>query len=137
MFSNEYDGLIKTVTAAIIEENSCVLVCRRAKGKSLEGHWEFPGGGQEKGESIQECLEREIWEELGIEIAAGEVMMEHTHNYPKFSIHLIAIHASIISGDIELSVHDKYEWAQIENLLNFELAPADIPFAEFLTGRLK
>ena len=57
----------KIVTAAIVLQDNKVLLTRRAPGQSLEGYWEFPGGKVEEGESLQECLKREIFEELGVQ----------------------------------------------------------------------
>lgn len=122
------------VSASIIVQNNTVLLCKRKPGKSLGGYWEFPGGRIEEGESPQQCLEREIWEELGIEIVAGKTMMEHTHHYDFGIIHLIAIESKVLTGEIELSVHDEYQWVPISKLLTYKLAPADIPFAQHLMG---
>jgi len=67
------------VIAAIIRENNRVLLCQR-KGGALAGKWEFPGGKLEEGETPEECLVREIEEELGISITVGDIYQAvHTH----------------------------------------------------------
>ena len=63
----------KIVTAAIVLQDNKVLLTRRALGQSLEGYWEFPGGKVEEGESLQECLKREIFEELGVQVMLGNI----------------------------------------------------------------
>jgi mutator protein MutT len=63
----------KIVTAAIVLQDNKVLLTRRAPGQSLEGYWEFPGGKVEEGESLQECLKREIFEELGVQVMLGNI----------------------------------------------------------------
>lgn len=121
---------MKQVTAAIIILNGKVLITRRKEGESLFGYWEFPGGKVEDGESLQECLERELMEELGIKTKAGRVFAESEYHYDHGSFNLVALHAEILEGDITLSVHDKFEWVPFADLLKFKLAPADIPIAQ-------
>ncbi len=67
---------MKIVTAAIIFHNNTVLLTRRNNGQKLEGYWEFPGGKIEQGETPQICLERELYEELGVEATAGKIIGE-------------------------------------------------------------
>lgn len=123
---------MKNVSAAIIKKSDTVLLTRRAPGEKLAGFWEFPGGKQETNETIQDCLVREIKEELDIKVACSSVLTESLYEYPGGAINLIAIETEIIGGDISLSVHDRYEWARIENLLKYQLAPADIPIAKWI-----
>lgn len=123
---------MKLVTAAIIYQDGKVLLTRRGPGEKLAGFWEFPGGKIEHGETYQECLTREIKEELNLQIEVGEVLTTSTYKYEHGEIHLIALEASILSGKIELTVHDKYEWVAPTDLVFYKLAPADIPIAERL-----
>ena len=123
---------MKLVTAAIIYQDGKVLLTRRGPGEKLAGFWEFPGGKIEHGETYQECLTREIKEELNLQIEVGEVLTTSTYKYEHGDIHLIALEASILSGKIELTVHDKYEWVAPTDLVFYKLAPADIPIAERL-----
>lgn len=118
------------VAAGIIISNSSVLLCRRGKGEKLEGFWEFPGGKKEQNESIYTCLERELREELGVIISATSIFKESLYEYEGGAINLIGLQAQILSGDITLTVHDKYVWVPIEQVLEYRLAPADIPIAE-------
>ena len=67
---------MKKVSAGIVCRNGKILICQRPKGKSLAGFWEFPGGKLEEGESLQDCLKRELKEELDIEVAVGDFFME-------------------------------------------------------------
>lgn len=124
---------MKLVTAAIIYQDGKVLLTRRGPGEKLAGFWEFPGGKIENGETYQECLTREIKEELNLQIEVGEVLTTSTYKYEHGEIHLIALEAWILSGSIELTVHDKYEWVAPTDLVFYKLAPADIPIVEQLT----
>ena len=123
---------MKAVTAAIIQSGDSFLIARRAPGEKFAGFWEFPGGKVEPNETLQECLERELKEELGLTVMAGDVITESVYHYEHGSINLVAISASIIEGDIKLSVHDAVDWLPIDKLIGLHLAPADIPIAHRL-----
>jgi len=126
---------MKEVSAAIIVENDKVLLTRRAPDEKLAGYWEFPGGKREENETIEECLVRELFEELSIEVEALETLGSSEYSHNGNLIKLIGIQAAIKSGDIILSVHDIYEWVPIPNLMSFKLAPADISLAKLLQDK--
>ncbi len=65
---------MKTVTAAIVRHDNTVLITRRKSDQKLAGYWEFPGGKLEEGETLQACLEREIFEEFSWRIKAGKIV---------------------------------------------------------------
>jgi 8-oxo-dGTP diphosphatase len=123
---------MKTVTAAIIRHADTVFLARRKTGQKLEGYWEFPGGKLEAGETLQACLEREIFEEFNWKIKAGEMVATSDYVYDHGSIRLIALAAASIAGQPEPTVHDIIAWVPIARLLDYQLAPADIPIAETL-----
>jgi 8-oxo-dGTP diphosphatase len=123
---------VKEVAAAIAISEGKVLVTRRAAGQKLAGYWEFPGGKLEPGEDVQTCIVREIQEELGVSSTAGEVLAISDYSYPGGAISLIAIEVSLHSSNLTLTVHDKYAWVAPGELLNLNLAPADIPIAKEL-----
>ncbi len=125
---------MKIVTAAIIRNENCILLARRRKGQKLEGYWEFPGGKIEEGETPQSCLERELQEELCVKAVAGKIITESIYEYSHGIIKLLAIETKLLSGKIQLSVHDKAEWVPVEYLCSYELAPADIPIAKILSN---
>lgn len=122
------------VTAAIIQKASKILITRRGSGKHLAGYWEFPGGKLDADETEQECLAREIKEELDITIKVNDFYMDNTHQYEEKQILLRAYKCVHLSGDIVLHDHDKMAWATKEELINYEFAPADIPFVKALAN---
>jgi 8-oxo-dGTP diphosphatase len=128
---------MKTVTAALIFDGPKVLLTRRAPSGKLAGFWEFPGGKLEEGETLQECLARELEEELGIRAKVFEIIAQNDHHYEGGSIRLIALEARISDGDIRLTVHDAIEWVHAEKLLEFKLAPADIPIAKMAIQHIR
>jgi 8-oxo-dGTP diphosphatase len=122
------------VAAAIIEnEQGQILIARRKKGKSQEGMWEFPGGKIERDETVEECLRRELREEMDIEIEPFAYFGENDHWYGETLIRLIAYRAKFVSGELKLVDHDDYFWADHSQLIDYKFAPADIKFVEMLS----
>jgi mutator protein MutT len=76
------------VAAGLVFRDAKLLIARRPLTAHLGGLWEFPGGKREAGETYQECLRRELAEELGIEVQVLELVEALTHNYPDRSVHL-------------------------------------------------
>lgn len=120
---------MKLVAAAIAINDGLVLLARRAAGQSQAGYWEFPGGKLEPGETVQDCIVRELIEELGVHCHAREVLAESIYEYPGGVIKLIAVEVLLRSHDFRLSVHDAIRWVAPNALLDMNLAPADIPIA--------
>jgi len=120
----------KPVAAAVVHLDGKVLITRRAPGEKLAGMWEFPGGKLEQEETPQDCITRELREELGVESVAGEILTSTTYTYPGGTIELIAIMVTLQSTQFTLQVHDLFEWVRPQELLQYDLAPADIPIAE-------
>ena len=127
---------MKEVSAAIIIRDQKVLMARRAAGESLAGFWEFPGGKREAHETISDCLIREIREELALNIEVLGEFGVSDYQYPGGEIRLIGLLAEIKHGEISMTVHDAVEWIELRKVLDYKLAPADIPLAEKLRTEL-
>ncbi len=128
---------VKDVAAAIIVRDGRVLMGRRAPGQNLAGCWEFPGGKLEPGETAQQCVERELAEELAVDCVAGAIMMAHLHHHDGGAINLIAVRARMTGDDWRLSVHDAVEWVGPAALAGLKLAPADIAIAAAVGRELR
>ena len=124
--------IIRQVSAAVIVKEGKVLLARRKKGGSNAGLWEFPGGKIREGETPQACLEREILEELGLAVEAGEVFAESDWAYPHGAIRLLAMVCRVAGGAVTLADHDRAEWVAPQDLEQYDLSPADIPIARKL-----
>ncbi|MCQ6563062.1 (deoxy)nucleoside triphosphate pyrophosphohydrolase [Paenibacillus mendelii] len=124
--------MIKVAAAIIEDEQGRLLIARRREGKSQAGLWEFPGGKLEGEESVQECLRRELMEEMNIDIEPYALFGANDHWYGEIHIHLIAYKATYVSGEIVLSDHDDYRWITPDSFADFEFAPADIKFVKML-----
>ncbi|MBD1433769.1 (deoxy)nucleoside triphosphate pyrophosphohydrolase [Sphingobacterium sp. DN00404] len=120
------------VVCGIIYKDSRVLICRRKVEKSLGGYWEFPGGKVEDFETNEDSLKRELLEELGLDVAIDYHFMDNTHQYDTGTIQLISFKCSTGQSEIKLVDHDRIEWVPTSTLLNWKLAPADIPIAKAL-----
>ncbi|MGI6686439.1 MAG: 8-oxo-dGTP diphosphatase MutT [Bacillota bacterium] len=118
------------VTAGVIIDEDKVLITRRAPKENFAGGWEFPGGKIEINETPQECLVRELKEELNIIVTVDKFCTEVAYDYGNMNINLIAYYCTIVDGEIQISVHDKYKWVKINDLLKYDLLPADVPIAK-------
>lgn len=124
------------VTAAVLLQDNRVFIARRKKGEQLSGHWEFPGGKVEDGESLQECLKREIREEFQVDITVGDFFAESRYNYPHGPIHLLAYWARWKQGTFTPSSHDQCRWVEINELDQYDFSPADRPLVKKLQEAL-
>lgn len=89
--------------------------------------WEFPGGKIEANESAEECLRRELIEELGLSITIGRRLPSVTHTYPTFTVVLHPFVCLIKAGDMVLHEHKASVWLPAGELLTLDWAEADIP----------
>ena len=97
---------------------------------SLPLKWEFPGGKIDPGESPEECLRRELVEEMGIHVSVGESLPANTHHYPTFTVTLYPFVCSIESGEIVLHEHAAIAWLPSVELHTLDWAEADLPVIE-------
>ncbi len=130
-----YDTM-KDVTAAIIIKDSKVLIAQRAPFDRMAGRWEFPGGKIEPGETPQQCLRREIMEELEVQVEVLDFFGESIFRYEHGTIRLLAYWCRWTSGEHRLKVHSRIEWVGRDELDHYEFAPADIPLVEKLKATM-
>jgi 8-oxo-dGTP diphosphatase len=123
---------MKDVTAAIILKDNKVLITQRAPDEKMAGKWEFPGGKIEQGETPQQCLSREINEELEVSVEVLDFFGESIYRYEYGEIRLLAYFCRWVSGDFILHVHSRLEWVGRDELSAFDFTPADIPFVKKL-----
>lgn len=123
---------MKEVTAAIILKGDSVLIAQREGNDELAGKWELPGGKIEAGETPEDCLKREIKEELDVDIEVLDFFAESVYKYANGVIKLMAYWSRWVSGDYQLKVHSQILWATPLELDLYDFAPADIPLVEKL-----
>ena len=132
--ANREDSPPLRVTAAIVLRGSQVLIAKRKAGGPLGGLWEFPGGKIEPGETPEECLARELEEELGVTAVVGRFVASSRFAYDDREIELLAYEVELGSGPFVLTSHDEVRWVSPAELLDLELAPADVPIARLLVS---
>lgn len=118
------------VTCAIINYKGKTLVTQRSKNMSLPLKWEFPGGKVEPNESEIDCIEREIREEINIQIEVIQRLESSFYEYPDKSIELIPFTANYMGGKISLKEHQQFLLLEKAELINLDWAEADIPILE-------
>jgi 8-oxo-dGTP diphosphatase len=118
------------VTCALIVEGNRVLAARRSPAMRHPGKWEFPGGKLEPGEEPIQCIEREILEELGIEVVVTGSLSPSLHSYPDLDLELLPYLCKWVGGELRLDEHDKAEWFLPEHLRQLDWAEADLPVVE-------
>ena len=115
------------VVCALIQINDKILVVQRSENMKLPLKWEFPGGKIESNESEIDCIQREIKEELDIDIQVGKRGNPVMHDYPDFSIELIPYTANHVGGEIKLKEHAQYLLLDKSELQELDWAEADVP----------
>lgn len=121
------------VTAAVIERDGAFLLTRRLEGTHLAGLWEFPGGKCNPGESLEDCLAREIREELDTEVSVGNQLLATTHEYSDRHIDL-RFFACALKGEPRAVLGQQLKWVRREDLAALDLPPADDELVRLLGG---
>lgn len=116
---------IEVVCGVIWKENR-IFIARKKPEKSLGGYWEFPGGKVELGENPKHALERELKEEIGMDVLIGDLMGQNVHYYNEITINLIAYKCEFVTATFQLIDHDEYDFVPPSELVKFKIAPADL-----------
>ena len=120
------------VSAALVFRGGKLLITRRHANSHLGGLWEFPGGKREAHETFEQCLVREIREELGVVIAVGELFEEIAHDYPEKSVHLKFFICRLLSGEPQPLDCAAVKWVDRLELDAHEFPAADSRLLEKL-----
>jgi A/G-specific adenine glycosylase len=122
-----------TVTAAVIQRAGEVLIAQRPLKGLLGGLWEFPGGKLQPGEDLVSCLQREICEELGVDISVGGSMGVFHHAYTHFRVTLHAFSCELRNGDQPHPIQVKdLRWVSFEDLRSYPMGKIDRQIADRL-----
>lgn len=120
-------------TAIITDEKGRILIGQRPEGKALAGLWEFPGGKQEDGETVEQCIVREIKEELDVCCVVGNYVMSVSKTYPHGEFKLMVYLAKIADAEnLKALVHQDLRWVSAAELKNYEFPPADVDIIAYL-----
>lgn len=119
------------VAAAVVERGGEFLLTRRLEGTHLAGHWEFPGGKLHPGETLEDCLAREMLEELDAEVEIGEEVLSTVHHYEDRSIELRFFRCALRS-DPKPMLGQEMRWVARADLRAVPLPPADAELVRLL-----
>ena len=120
------------VTAGLLWQNGMVMITKRPEGSHLAGFWEFPGGKQEVGETLEECLEREIKEELGVEVRAEKLLLTVAHEYENRIISLYLFQCTHLGGELKPLGWEDMRWVYPEDLPQYRFPSPDEKIIERL-----
>lgn len=112
--------------AVISNDQKQILIDRRRPEGAMGGLWEFPGGKIEKGETVEECIKREINEELGILIEVGEHLITIDHTYTHLRVTLTVHHCRHLTGVPQPLECDEIRWVSLDELDRFAFPQANI-----------
>jgi A/G-specific adenine glycosylase len=122
------------VTAAVfIREGRVLIACRPPRGL-LGGMWEFPGGKEQEGEDLPTCLQREINEELGVEIAVGEQIGVYRHAYTHFRVTLFAFRCMLVEGEPQPIQAVELRWVTPDELSQYPMGKIDRQISQTLVS---
>ena len=121
------------VSAGLVFRDGRLLITRRPEGGHLAGLWEFPGGKREVGETFEECLRRELREELGIEVEVAERVESLTHRYEERTVHLEFFLCHLREHEPRAIGCPAFAWVSQEELTGYAFPAADAR----LIGRLR
>ena len=124
---------VTEVVAALIWDGDRFLICQRPAHKARGLLWEFVGGKVEPGETKEQALIRECWEELAVTLSVGEVFMEVDHEYPDLNVHLTLFNAVISEGTPRMLEHNDIRWITVDEIDQYAFCPAD----ESILNKLK
>jgi 8-oxo-dGTP diphosphatase len=129
---------VLVAACALIDEDGRVLIAERPAGKSMAGLWEFPGGKVEAGERPEECLIRELAEELGIAVneACLAPLTFASHNYPDFHLLMPLYVCRRWEGIVTPREGQRLAWVKPQRLRDYPMPPADEPLVSHLMGLL-
>jgi A/G-specific adenine glycosylase len=114
------------VSAGVIYDGEGqILIAQRPTEGLLGGLWEFPGGKQEPGETPQECLARELWEELAIRVEVGDPLVIVKHAFTHFRITLHAFRCCYLEGPPQAIGCADWRWVRLDDVDRFAFGNAD------------
>ena len=126
---------IEVVAAIIHDAEGRIFATQRGYGEFKDG-WEFPGGKMEAGETPEEALRREIWEELETRIEVERLVETVEYDYPQFHLTMHCFLCRVESGRLELKEHEAARWLEKEELGSVDWLPADLQIIDKLKNYL-
>ncbi len=123
------------VAAGLIFRTGKLLITQRRPQDHLGGLWEFPGGKREPGETFEQCLRRELREELGIDVEVGELVETITHSYSEKTVHLRFFRCALLNHEPQTIGCQAVAWIGSEELAQYDFPAADARLLHKLRDR--
>jgi 8-oxo-dGTP diphosphatase len=123
------------VAAALYDARGQVLIAERPAGKHMAGRWEFPGGKVDPAESERDALERELREELGVEVESAQPLMRLSHTYEDRHVELSLWVIGGYRGTPRPLERQRLKWVAPARLADEDILEADRPFVAALRAR--
>lgn len=130
----ENKKILDVVCGLVMKDGKC-LIARRNKDDHVKNKWEFPGGRRQGLEDEKKTLERAFPEVFKMNIKVNDYLTHSICEYPGHIVDLKLYECEYVSGDFELVSHSEYKWVSIEELLDYDLAEADVILSKFLIKR--
>ena len=130
--------IVLVVACALVDADGRVLIAERPPGKHMAGLWEFPGGKVEAGESPEQCLIRELDEELGIQVSQACLapFVFASHSYESFHLLMPLYLLRRWDGLVTAKEHEALKWVKPDQLADYPMPPADLPLIAWLRDLL-
>jgi mutator protein MutT len=134
MAQTDADPAGAEIAAAVIADHGRYLIARRRDDVVLGGYWEFPGGKRRPHESLEDCVRREVHEELGVEIVVGELIERVVHRYPHGTVDLRFFRGTLVQGEPAALGCAEIRWVTPADLHTYRFPPANEPLIRRLVG---
>lgn len=125
------------VAVGVLVDNKRVLVSQRIAGTHLADYWEFPGGKIEAGESLEDALKREFYEELDIRISVITPLMEINYQYPEKEVLLKICRIGEYAGDVRGMQGQAVKWCGWAELEKLDFPPANSPILDYVRKEIQ
>ena len=127
----ENKKILDVVCGLVMKDGKC-LIARRNKDDHVKNKWEFPGGRRQGLEDEKKTLDRAFTEVFKLKLNIKDYLTHSICEYPGHIVDLKLYECEYVSGEFELVTHSEYKWVNIEELLDYDLAEADVILSKFL-----
>lgn len=136
--NSQQKPIVLVAAAALVDDDNRVLICKRPQGKPMAGLWEFPGGKVREGETPENALIRELFEELGIDVCPSCIapFTFSSHSYPDFHLLMPLYICARWDGVLTPKEHDDIKWVRAMRLRDYPMPEADLPLIPYLRDLL-